>query len=107
MIQTVLETSVVREESKVPIVVNHVETVDEIIPVAAVEEQEDETIYTINDLLLERKKTIPESPLLGYPASTRGSGDYVYYTATDLDRFTDGAVKVLCDQGLPPNVRST
>ncbi|TVY83631.1 Non-canonical non-ribosomal peptide synthetase FUB8 [Lachnellula suecica] len=67
---------------------------------SSVDGQED-IIYTINDLLLERTRSIPDEPLVGYPASTRGSNDYVYYTAKDLDRFADGAVKSLIDQGLP------
>jgi hypothetical protein len=61
-------------------------------------------IHTINDLLLERATTIPDQPLVGYPASSRGVDDYVYYSAKDLDRFADGAVQNLVHQGLPRHV---
>jgi hypothetical protein len=58
-------------------------------------------VFTINDLLLERVTNIPEEPLVGYPATTHGGDDYVYYTATDLSRFADGAAASLVAQGLP------
>lgn len=58
-------------------------------------------VYTINDLLMERTRTIPHTPLVGYPATSRGTHDYVYYTAKDLDRFADEAMRTLMEQGLP------
>jgi hypothetical protein len=83
-------------------VVETVENVESSIPV----KEQDDVIYTINDLLLDRTKKIPDEPLVGYPASTRGAGDYVYYTAKDLDRFADGALENLTKQGLPAYVGS-
>ncbi|PLB48180.1 NRPS-like enzyme [Aspergillus steynii IBT 23096] len=57
-------------------------------------------LNTINDVLLERVQTVPDKPLVGYPKSSHGLSDYVFYSATDLDRFTSGAVQSLKASGL-------
>jgi hypothetical protein len=57
-------------------------------------------LYTINDILLDRVRSSPNQPLVGYPRSSHGLSDYVYYTATDLGRFTSGAVEALETAGL-------
>lgn len=106
MIQTILSSTEVTVEPKLLPVVNIVETVDSANSCSSADEH-GETANTINDLLLERLKRIPDEPLVGYPASTRGASDYVYYTARDLDRFTGGAVKAFVEQGLPIHVGST
>lgn len=67
-------------------------------------DEQDDAIYSINDLLLERTRMIPDEPLVGYPATARGGSDYVYHTAMDLHRFADEAAKDLNKQGLPANV---
>lgn len=61
-------------------------------------------IYTVNDLLLERKRLVPNVPLLAYPRSPKGVDDYDHYTATDLDRFADEAARLYISLGLPPKV---
>jgi hypothetical protein len=76
-----------------------------IVDHSSIDDEKQHAIHTINDLLLERATTIPDQPLVGYPASTRGADDYVYYSAKDLDRFANGAVQSLNDQGLPIHVR--
>lgn len=60
---------------------------------------------TINELLIDRAQNIPKTPLLAYPATPRGRGDYAYYTAYDLDRFADEAAHKLTSLGLHPQVR--
>jgi acyl-CoA synthetase (AMP-forming)/AMP-acid ligase II len=99
MIQTIVSSTGAKVAPKLHTVVNVTETMDS----SASDEQED-IVYTINDLLLERARTIPEEPLVGYPASTRGTDNYVYYNAKDLNRFADEAAKSLIEQGLPTNV---
>jgi hypothetical protein len=108
MIQTIVCTPAVIAEEKVPAVVNIIETVESVDSSSSSisPDEQNDAIDTINDLLLDRLKKIPEEPLVGYPASTRGAGDYVYYTAKDLDRFTDCAVYDLIAQGLKINVRT-
>jgi len=100
MIQPIASSVEVKDVSKLPTAVDVVEIIDSS---SSADEQEN-IIYTITDLLLERARTIPEEPLVGYPASTRGSDNYAYYTAKDLNRFADGATKILTDQGLSTNV---
>ena len=103
MIQTIVSSVEAKVMPKLPTLVNVTETMD----LSASSDEEEDMIYTINDLLMERARTIPEEPLVGYPASARGAGDYVYYNAKDLNRFADGAAKTLIDQGLPTNVTVT
>ncbi|KAF9894710.1 hypothetical protein FE257_006600 [Aspergillus nanangensis] len=57
-------------------------------------------LHTINDVLLDRVRSVPDHPLVGYPQSSHGLSDYVFYTATDLDRFASGAVQALEESGL-------
>ncbi|KAL5334813.1 hypothetical protein BJX70DRAFT_391121 [Aspergillus crustosus] len=57
-------------------------------------------LHTINDIILARVLHPLDAPLVGYPQSSRGISDYVFYTAKDLDRFTNGVVKTLQDSGL-------
>lgn len=62
-------------------------------------------LYTIDDLIVDRATTSPDTPVLGYPASARGRADYVYYSNSDLDRFADEAARNLISSGLHSNVR--
>ena len=62
-------------------------------------------LYTIDDLIVDRATTSPNTPVLGYPASARGRADYVYYSNSDLDRFADEATRNLISSGLQSNVR--
>lgn len=106
MTQTILSRSEVMVESKLSPTVNIVETGENIDSFLSADEQ-DRTVNTINDLLLERLERIRNEPLVGYPASTRDAGDYAYYTPQDLDRFTDGAVIAFTEQGLQIHVSLT
>ncbi|KAH6670393.1 putative NRPS-like enzyme [Halenospora varia] len=83
-----------------PVLQNIVKEIEAGIAATVIEEEVDE-IYSINDLLLERTRTIPDDPLVGYPSSIHSPGDYVYYSAKDLSRFADGTAQALCGQGLP------
>lgn len=70
------------------------------LPPTPPNEKQASTLYTINDVLLNLVRQSPEEPLVGYPESSHGVDDYVYYSATDIDRFTNGAVSVLNEAGL-------
>ena len=95
MLQTITKT--VSDLPKLQGIVREIE-----VAIAAPSPEEEAIeIYTINDLLLERTRTIPDQPLVGYPSSTRSAGDYVYYSATQLSQFADGAAHNLTEQGLP------
>lgn len=63
-------------------------------------------INSINDLLLHKAETIPNTPLIAYPASEHSSSDLAEYTAKDLDAFVDEAAKEYTRLGLLPKVRS-
>lgn len=95
MIQTLTQTV-----TDMPVLQNIVKEIEAGIAATVIEEEVDE-IYSINDLLLERTRTIPDDPLVGYPSSIHSPGDYVYYSAKDLSRFADGTAQALCGQGLP------
>jgi hypothetical protein len=61
----------------------------------------DAPLHTINDILLHRMPYPPDAPLVGYPQSSHGVRDYAFYTAKDLDKFSNGAAKALKGFGLP------
>lgn len=61
-------------------------------------------MYTVDDLLFNRSQTIPEVPLVAYPATPRGRADYVNYSARDLDRFADHGANKYASMGLAPQV---
>lgn len=65
-------------------------------------DEAEDAIFTLNDLLLQRARDLPDAPLVGYPE--RGASQYTYYSATDLLRFGEGAAKDLVAQGLPEHV---
>jgi hypothetical protein len=62
-------------------------------------------MYTVDDLIFDRSQTIPDVPLVAYPATPRGRSDYVHYTAKDLDRFADHGAKKYAALGLELQVR--
>ncbi|KAL3464342.1 hypothetical protein BJX64DRAFT_286473 [Aspergillus heterothallicus] len=68
--------------------------------------ESDAQLHTINDILLHRIPYPPDAALVGYPQSSYGVRDYAFYTAKDLDRFANGAVKILQDNGLPKFVNA-
>ena len=83
----------------------HVEIIEKEIPKARPDEKA--IMYTINDLLIERARLMPNVSLLAYPGSSKGADDYVHYTASDLDRFADEAAKKYMALGLPVKVRKS
>lgn len=62
--------------------------------------KDDDLPYTIDDVLLKRLQVIPNEPLVGYPETTNGMNDYVYYTPRQLDLFTNGAAAALSEAGI-------
>lgn len=64
-------------------------------------EPESTSIDSINDLIVNRATTFPFKPLLAYP---RKEGNFVYYTAKELDSFADEAAKHYVQLGLIPRV---
>jgi hypothetical protein len=70
----------------------------------AIDQAKSKTIYTVDDLLFNRSQTIPDVPLVAYPATPRGRADYVHYTARDLDRFADHGAKKYASMGLTVQV---
>ncbi|KAL3421602.1 male sterility protein [Phlyctema vagabunda] len=59
-----------------------------------------EPLRTIDDLLISRCNVTPDIPLVAYPSTTRGTSDYVHYTAKELDRFTHEAAEIYHSLGL-------
>jgi hypothetical protein len=70
------------------------------LPPTPPNEKQTPTLHTINDVLLNLVRQSPDEPLVGYPKSSHGVNDYVYYSATNIDRFTNGAVSILTESGL-------
>jgi len=66
--------------------------------------KEETLIYTTNNLLAQRAQPALDVAFLAYPASPRGRDDYVHYTASDLDRFADEAVRAYLAMCLPVKV---
>jgi hypothetical protein len=63
-----------------------------------------EEINSINDFIIHQARSIPDTPLIAYPASELGAADFENYSARDLDTFADEAAKSLASQGLVPRV---
>lgn len=59
---------------------------------------------TLNDLLETLVLEFPDTPLVGYPASTSSPGDYVFHTPRTLDEFAQSAANILVAGGLSANV---
>lgn len=74
------------------------EIIHNLLPSPPAEERQ--TPYIIDDVLKSLVRDAPDEPLVGYPESTHGVTDYVYYTPSDLDRFANGAVKEYKRAGL-------
>jgi hypothetical protein len=69
-----------------------------------VKQAQETSIYTINELLVQRARCMPDARLLAYPSTAKGKDDYCHYTAGDLDRFADTAAKAYMVFGIPPKV---
>lgn len=106
MIETLLSSNVLHTIPKWKGKAEEVEEVEEVTEIdtylnPSVDLTQQAVVYTLNDLLLERARTIPDEPFVGYPSSPWSAGDYVYYTPKDLSRFADGSARCLVEQGLP------
>lgn len=64
-----------------------------------------DSIDTVNDLLLEKVQECPDSVFISYPSTPRGKCDYVDYTVSDIDRFADEAARKYAASGVLPEVR--
>ncbi|PQE30831.1 fungal specific transcription factor domain-containing protein [Rutstroemia sp. NJR-2017a WRK4] len=62
------------------------------------------TLFTVDDLVFSRSQSIPDTPLVAYPGSSRSKSDYVHYTARDLDRFANNGANKYASIGLVPKV---
>ncbi|KAK8196824.1 hypothetical protein IWZ00DRAFT_183202 [Phyllosticta capitalensis] len=64
-------------------------------------------LNSINDLILHKAKTVPNTPLIAYPISKDGQSRLLEYTSRDIDLFVDATAKELDRLGLKPqNSRS-
>ncbi|QDS74306.1 putative secondary metabolism biosynthetic enzyme [Venturia effusa] len=78
------------------------------VPIVTTNAVQVDTIRTVDDVLLNRKRTSPTAPLISYPVTPRGKTDYKDYSAEDLNRFVDEAIRLYASSGLfPENVLST
>ncbi|CAM1507739.1 Fc.00g045870.m01.CDS01 [Cosmosporella sp. VM-42] len=64
-----------------------------------------EGINSINDFLIHQARTIPDVPLICYPATDSTGSEWAEYTAKDIDGFADEAAKDLSSQGLIPKAK--
>lgn len=62
---------------------------------------------TFDELLLQRAVDADQSPLIAYPATKHGVGDYELFTGAQLNRLVDGAVRSLLGEGVEAVVRTT
>ncbi|KAI1390433.1 putative NRPS-like enzyme [Hypoxylon trugodes] len=58
------------------------------------------TFYRLEEILIERCRSTPDIPMIGYPANPHTAEEYIYYTARQFDRFVNGAIQDLRRQGL-------
>jgi hypothetical protein len=63
-----------------------------------------EEINTMNDLILYKARTTPNTPLIAYPRSDSAGSELAEYTAKDLDHFADVVAKEFARSGLHPKV---
>jgi hypothetical protein len=63
-----------------------------------------EEINTINNLILHKARTAPQTPLVAYPISDAPDSELAEHTAKDLDHFADVVAKELTRSGLRPTV---
>ncbi|RFU36300.1 hypothetical protein B7463_g91, partial [Scytalidium lignicola] len=58
------------------------------------------SIWSVDDLLVQRANEEVQSPLVAFPRSGDGLTDFLFLTAKDLDNFTDNAAKRLLSHGM-------
>ncbi|KAK7546784.1 hypothetical protein IWX49DRAFT_566463 [Phyllosticta citricarpa] len=66
------------------------------------EAAEEGQLNCINDLILLKARTVPNIPMIAYPASKDGASLLLEYTSRDIDLFVDAAAKKLDRLGLKP-----
>jgi hypothetical protein len=62
---------------------------------------------TFDEVLLQRAVDADQTPLIAYPATKHGVGDYELFTGAQLNRLVDGAVRSLLGEGVEAVVRTT
>jgi hypothetical protein len=62
------------------------------------------TIYTFDDVILERADDVEQVPLIAYPKSRLGITDYELISGKLLNTLIDGAVKAYIRAGVQPVV---
>ncbi|KAI0126111.1 hypothetical protein BJ170DRAFT_672368 [Xylariales sp. AK1849] len=65
---------------------------------------EQSTIQTISDLLQDSLRKFSGSSCVGYPATSRGKGDFVYHTFEELNTYVNEAAWKYEEAGLVPEV---
>jgi hypothetical protein len=70
-------------------------------------QKETEHLYTYDQMLRQRGTDIDQTPLIAYPKSAFGVDDYEFIDGQTLNRFVDGAVKVLLKSGFDAVVSFT
>ncbi|KAK8156696.1 hypothetical protein BKA80DRAFT_312992 [Phyllosticta citrichinensis] len=63
---------------------------------------EEGQLNCINDLILHKARTVPNTPMIAYPASKDGGSLLLEYTSRDIDLFVDAVAKKLDHLGLKP-----
>ncbi|OCK78011.1 acetyl-CoA synthetase-like protein [Lepidopterella palustris CBS 459.81] len=66
----------------------------------AVTEAQQETIFTIDDLVRHRAQDDSPAPLVAFPRSKHDASEWEVFTGRHIDRFTDGAAKYMRESGL-------
>jgi hypothetical protein len=71
-----------------------------------VDDENDEILYTYDQMIRQRALDLDQTPLIAYPKSIHGVTDYEFVTGNDLNRLVDGGAKALIRAGITPVVRS-
>ncbi|KAF2098088.1 acetyl-CoA synthetase-like protein [Rhizodiscina lignyota] len=82
--------------------ITSVESVAKLDVSATLKPSKRKDINCINDLIIHKAETIPDTVLIAYPASDRENGSLAEYTAKELDLFADAAATRLTSMGLVP-----
>ena len=60
----------------------------------------------VDDILRQRAQEEPQTPFIAFPKSLTGLDDFELFTARDVDRFVNNAVRKLLDHDLNTAVRN-
>ncbi|KAK9487528.1 hypothetical protein V1527DRAFT_326593 [Lipomyces starkeyi] len=62
--------------------------------------QEEEVLYTVDDLVRSRARSFPNTNVLAYVANDSSRTDYTHYTAANLHRFADETARKYLQAGI-------